>query len=113
MAENDTARPRRGNFSPACFMFQLAEPGTSPVCGPAFFSTEPIDPELFDDHGPAEQLLAASMPMHDVYISATISNPNLDNCDCSEDFPNPVDMMAWDLLSGVLFFASGYPITCR
>ena len=100
-----------GKFSGACFMVSMPHGETGPVCGPAFYSTEPIDPELFADQGPAGQVVAASMPTHDVYISP----PRGENGSAGEvSQTHPVHLLAWDVLIGVLFFASGKPpVPCR
>jgi len=104
-----------GHFSSACYIIRFEEIGVGALCGPAFYTPDPIDPELFDDRGPARQLLAGDMPIHDVYISP----PQTDSDDDEDEdgdarHPQPVHMLAWEVLGGVLFFASGRPpISCR
>ena len=99
-----------GRFSRACYMVTLPQRETDPVCGPAFYTTEPLDPEIFDDRGPAGQIVAAESPMHDVYITPAEQNETSED----DDKPQPVHLLAWDLLVGVLFFASGKPpVPCR
>ena len=101
--------------SQACYPISMSQPEGSLMCGPAFYTTEPIDPELFDDRGPTGQVLAGSMPVHDVYIQHRQAEDGSDDeADGDGRRPQPVHLLAWDLLAGVLFFASGKPpIACR
>ena len=99
-----------GRFSGACYMLTISNSEANQVCGPAFYTTEPLDPGIFDDHGPAGQVIAAEHPMHDVYITPAEQNETSED----DDKPQPVHLLAWDLLVGVLFFASGKPpVPCR
>jgi hypothetical protein len=115
MAKGTSIGDTTGRVSGACYPVRLTHADCPMLCGPAFYSPEPIDPELFDDHNPPGQVLAGSMPVHDVYLTPPRREaPSKGNPDDQADHAQPVHLLAWDLLSGVLFFASGKPpVSCR